>query len=78
MHVITAFRALSGIACVVCFVAKLAATCLPYANATVYSCSVPQDTAARTGVGSPDYAQTNITGVQSSFSATFASFSVFG
>ena len=49
---------------------------LPFTNATVYSYGIPQDTAARTGVGSPDDAQTNITGVQSSFSATFAPFSV--
>src|ERR1035441_1290575 len=48
---------------------------LPYTNATVYSYGIPQDTAAATGVGSPDIAQTNITGVQSSFSATFAPFS---
>jgi len=48
---------------------------LPYANATIYSYGIPQDTAAETGVGSPDIAQTNFTGVQSSFSATFAPFS---
>jgi len=47
----------------------------PYSNATVYSYGIPQDTAARTGVGSPDYTQTNITGVQGSFSATFTPFS---
>ena len=49
---------------------------LPYTNATIYSYGIPQDTAAETGVGSPDIAQTSITGVQSSFSATFAPFSV--
>jgi alpha-N-arabinofuranosidase len=48
---------------------------LPSTNATVYSYGIPQDEAARTGMGSPDIAQTNITGVQSSFSATFAPFS---
>jgi hypothetical protein len=48
---------------------------LPYTNATVYSYGIPQDEAARTGVGSPDIAQTNITGVQSSFTAAFAPFS---
>jgi hypothetical protein len=48
---------------------------LPYTNATVYSYGIPQDEAARTGVGSPDIAQTNLTGIQSSFSATFAPFS---
>ncbi len=49
---------------------------LPFTNATVYSYGIPQDDAARTGVGSPDIAQTNITGVQGNFSATFAPFSV--
>jgi fibronectin type 3 domain-containing protein len=49
---------------------------LPYINATVYSYGIPQDDAARTGIGSPDIAQTNITDVQRSFSATFAPFSV--
>jgi hypothetical protein len=48
---------------------------LPYTNATIYSYGIPQDTAAETGVGSPDIAQTNISGVQSSFSVTFAPFS---
>jgi hypothetical protein len=48
---------------------------VPSTNAIVYSYGIPQDTAARTGVGSPDNAQTNLTGVQSSFSATFAPFS---
>ena len=48
---------------------------LPYANATIYSYGIPQDTAAETGVGSPDIAQTNFNGVQSIFSATFAPFS---
>jgi len=49
---------------------------LPNTNATVYSYGLPQDTAAETGVGLPDIAQTNLTGVASSFSATFAPFSV--
>jgi len=49
---------------------------LPNANATVYSYGIPQDEAARTGVGSPDIAQTNLARVQSSFSVTFAPFSV--
>jgi hypothetical protein len=48
---------------------------LPYTNATVYSYGIPQDDAARIGVGSPDIAQTNITGIQSSFTASFAPFS---
>ena len=48
---------------------------LPFTNATVYSYGIPQDTAARTGLGSPDIAQANLTGVQGSFSANFAPFS---
>ena len=48
---------------------------LPYTNAIVYSYGIPQDTAAETGVGSPDIAQTNLTGVQNDFSVTFAPFS---
>jgi hypothetical protein len=48
---------------------------LPYTNATVYSYGIPQDEAARTGVGSTDIAQTNLAGVESSFSITFAPFS---
>ena len=49
---------------------------LPFTNATIYSYGIPQDTAAKTGVGSPDI-QTNFAGIQGSgFSATFAPFSV--
>jgi hypothetical protein len=48
---------------------------LPFTNATDYSYGIPQDDAARTGIGSPDIAQTNITGIQSSFSVAFAPFS---
>ena len=48
---------------------------VPATNATVYSYGIPQDEAARTGIGSPDIAQTSITGIQNSFSATFAPFS---
>jgi alpha-L-arabinofuranosidase len=48
---------------------------LPYTNATVYSYGIPQDDAVRTGVGSPDFATTNLAGAQGSFSATFAPFS---
>ena len=48
---------------------------LPYTNAIVYSYGIPQDDAARTGVGSPDISQTNLAGVQGSFSAAFAPFS---
>jgi alpha-L-arabinofuranosidase len=49
---------------------------LPFTNANVYSYGIPQDNAARTGIGSPDIAQTNLTGIQSNFSASFAPFSV--
>jgi alpha-N-arabinofuranosidase len=48
---------------------------MPYTNATIYSYGITQDNAARTGVGSPDIASTNITGVQGSFALTFAPFS---
>ena len=48
---------------------------VPYTNAAIYSYGIPQDEAARTGVGSPDIAQTNFIGAAVSFSATFAPFS---
>jgi alpha-L-arabinofuranosidase len=48
---------------------------VPYGNAALYSYGIPQDDAARTGVGSPDIAQTNFIGAATSFSATFAPFS---
>jgi alpha-N-arabinofuranosidase len=48
---------------------------VPYSNAAIYSYGIPQDEAARTGVGSPDIAQTNFIGAATSFSATFAPFS---
>jgi fibronectin type 3 domain-containing protein len=48
---------------------------VPYGNAAIYSYGIPQDEAARTGVGSPDIAQTNFIGAATSFSATFAPFS---
>ena len=35
---------------------------VPFTNATVYSYGIPQDDAARTGIGSPDIAQTNLPG----------------
>jgi len=47
----------------------------PNTNATIYSYGIPQDNAARTGVGSPDIASTNITGVAGSFALAFAPFS---
>jgi hypothetical protein len=46
---------------------------LPFTNAIVYSYGIPQDDAARTGLGSPDI-QTNLTGFQN-LSLTFAPFS---
>ena len=49
---------------------------VPYANASVYSYGMPQDTAARTGIGSPDITQTSYAGLQSNFSVSFAPFSV--
>jgi len=48
---------------------------VPYGNAALYSYGIPQDEAARTGVGSPDIVQTNFIGAAASFSATFAPFS---
>jgi alpha-N-arabinofuranosidase len=48
---------------------------VPYTNAAIFSYGIPQDEAARTGVGSPDIAQTNFIGAATSFSATFAPFS---
>ena len=48
---------------------------LPFTNSTIYSYGIPQDEAARTGIGSPDIAQTNFIGAAASFSATFAPFS---
>ncbi len=48
---------------------------VPYGTAAIYSYGIPQDEAARTGVGSPDIAQTNFIGAAASFSATFAPFS---
>jgi fibronectin type 3 domain-containing protein len=47
----------------------------PVSNATVYSYGIPQDDAARTGVGSPDIAQSSFDSAQSTFTATFAPFS---
>ena len=48
---------------------------VPYGSAAIYSYGIPQDEAARTGVGSPDIAQSNFIGAAASFSATFAPFS---
>ena len=49
---------------------------VPYTNATVYSYGIPQDEAARTGIGSPDIVHSSLTGVHSMFTNTFAPFSV--
>jgi hypothetical protein len=48
---------------------------VPAANATVYSYGIPQDDAARTGIGSPDIAQTGFAGAGASFNYTFAPYS---
>ena len=48
---------------------------VPYSNATVYSYGIPQDTAARTGVGSVDIAQTNFGGAGANFSYAFPPYS---
>ena len=47
----------------------------PFSNATVCSYGVPQDDAARTGVGSPDIAQTNFPVAGTNFNYTFPPFS---
>jgi len=48
---------------------------VPSPNATVYSYGIPQDQAAATGIGSLDIAQTNISGVSTSFNDTFPPYS---
>lgn len=48
---------------------------VPSPNATVYSYGIPQDQAAKTGIGSLDIAQTNFSGVSTSFSDTFPPYS---
>ena len=47
----------------------------PASNAAVTSYGIPQDEAARTGVGSADLAQTSIANAGTTFSATFAPYS---
>jgi alpha-L-arabinofuranosidase len=47
----------------------------PSKTATVYSYGIPQDEAARTGIGSPDIAQTTISNAGSSFSFQIAPYS---
>lgn len=48
---------------------------LPVTNATVYSYGIPQDDAARTGIGSPDITQTNFSMAGVNFTNTFAPYS---
>ena len=47
----------------------------PASGGTVYSYGIPQDNAAETGIGSPDVAQTNISGVGTNFSHAFPPYS---
>jgi hypothetical protein len=48
----------------------------PGINAMVYSYGIPQDEAARTGIGSADVGQANFTGAASNFSYSFPPYSV--
>ena len=48
---------------------------VPSANAPVYSYGLPQDNAARTGIGSLDIAQTNFVGAGTNFSYVFPPYS---
>jgi len=48
----------------------------PTPNATVYSYGIPQDTAAQTGVGSADVAQTTFSSAGTSFAYNFPPYSV--
>jgi hypothetical protein len=48
---------------------------VPSSNATVYSYGIPQDNAARTGIGSPDIAQTNFAGAGAGFNYAFPPYS---
>jgi hypothetical protein len=47
----------------------------PAASATLYTYGIPQDDAARTGVGSPDIAQTNFLNAATNFSYAFPPYS---
>ena len=47
----------------------------PQATATVYSYGIPQDEAARTGLGSPDIATATLNNVGDNFTASFAPYS---
>ncbi len=48
---------------------------MPFSNATVYSYGIPQDDAARTGIGSPDIAPTNFPVAGANFNHTFTPYS---
>ena len=48
---------------------------VPFSNATVYSYGIPQDDAARTGIGSPDIAQTNSPVAGANFNYAFPPYS---
>jgi len=48
---------------------------VPDSTATAYSYGIPQDTAAQTGVGSLDFAQTNLSGVGTAFTLAFPPYS---
>jgi hypothetical protein len=48
---------------------------VPASFGQVYSYGVPQDTAAQTGIGSPDVAQSPLTGVSNSFNYAFPPYS---
>jgi hypothetical protein len=47
----------------------------PESSATIYSYGIPQDEAARTETGSPDIAQTNLTGAAAEFPCQFPQYS---
>jgi len=47
----------------------------PASYGAVYSYGIPQDTAAQTGIGSPDVAQASLSGVSTSFNYTFPPYS---
>src|SRR5205814_1963820 len=48
---------------------------LPASGGAVYSYGIPQDTAAQTGIGSPDVAQAALSGVGVNFSYSFPPYS---
>jgi hypothetical protein len=47
----------------------------PASGGTVYSYGIPQDNAAETGIGSPDIAQTNLSGAGTNFNYAFPPYS---